>query len=233
VTDIAERLAEVRTRIVRACERAGREADNVTLVAVSKKHLAAAIDAAYRVGVTAIGESYAQELVDKFATAAHSKDIDWHFIGHLQRNKVKLVVGRAHLIHAVDSDRLATEIGLRATSAGVTQRVLVAVNVAGEQSKSGVAEGQAGALLDHIANVPGIECVGFMTMPPLSAQAEASRPFFRRLRQLRDKFAQCEVGKSAPLLELSMGTTGDFEVAIEEGATLVRVGTAVFGPRPQ
>ncbi|GAB4568329.1 MAG: YggS family pyridoxal phosphate-dependent enzyme [Haliangiales bacterium] len=228
-------LAEVQARISAAAERAGRAPDEVTLIGVTKRHPAALIEAAHAVGIRDVGENYAQELAQKLDQVACAAELRWHFIGHLQRNKVKYVLGRSALIHAVDSERLAREIAKQAQAAadaetlpGGSQRLLMAVNLADEEQKSGVSEKDAPALLDLIAALPHIECVGLMTMPPFAQTPEQNRAYFRRLAALRR-----ELATSHPALtELSMGTTGDFEVAVEEGATLVRVGTALFGARP-
>lgn len=224
-----ERLEAVRQRIADAAARAGRDPAEVAVVAVSKLHPPPAIDAAFEAGVRDVGENYAQELADKLERCAHAGELRWHFIGRLQRNKAKQAVGAATLIHAVDSERLAVEIDKRAAAAGVVQRVLLAVNLAGEASKTGVDPGQVEALVAACAALPAIECAGLMTMPPLADDPEAVRGFFRALRELRDRL---RAGGAALGPELSMGTTGDYQVAVEEGATLVRIGTAIFGPRP-
>ncbi|WP_428267299.1 YggS family pyridoxal phosphate-dependent enzyme [Haliangium sp.] len=228
-------LAQVEARVAAAAARAGRNPDEVTLIGVTKRHPPALIEAARAVGIRHIGENYAQELVDKYDHFAGATDVIWHYIGQLQRNKVKYVVGRAALIHAVDSDRLAREIDKQAAKAGDegrlpggVQRVLIAVNLGGEVQKSGVSEDQANELLELITGLDHVTCVGLMTMPPLAHGPEDNRPYFRRLAALRDRLAATH----GPLPELSMGTTDDFEVAVEEGATMVRVGTALFGPRP-
>lgn len=229
--DIAARLAELRRRIGQAAARAGRAAGDVTLVAVSKRHAPERVAAACRAGITDVGENYAQELVAKMDALAGDPAcaaLAWHFIGRLQRNKVRLVVGRAALIHAVDSLELAREIDRRAGEAGQVQAILVAVSAAGEAQKTGVPPAEAAALLDGIAGLSHLACIGLMTMPPWPEAPEDSRRYFRELREIRDRLA----GADRPLPHLSMGTTGDLEVAVEEGATLVRVGTALFGPRP-
>lgn len=226
---MAERWAEVRGRVATAAGRAGRDPSEISVVAVSKKHPVASIREVAAAGATAFGENYAQDLVAK-AGELDGVGIDWHFIGQLQRNKARHVVGVARLIHAVDSARLAREIDKRAAAAGVVQEVLVAVSLAGEEHKSGVREDQVAELLDALAALPALRCRGLMTMPPLAENPEDSRPYYRRLRELRDRLA---ASGATGLDELSMGTTGDFEVAVEEGATLVRVGTAIFGPRAQ
>jgi pyridoxal phosphate enzyme (YggS family) len=206
---LGERIASVRARIERAA--AGRK---VTLVAVTKTHPPEVIRQAAAHGLTAFGESYAQELGQKRA-ALGDLALDWHFIGHLQRNKAKDVVG-VSLIHGVDGLALAQAIDRRAAA---PQDVLVEVNVAGEATKAGVAPGEVGPLLDEMAKLARVRCRGLMCIPPLG---EDNRARFRRLAALARDFG---------LPELSMGMSDDFEVAIEEGATLVRVGTALFGPR--
>lgn len=228
MTSTQSRLAAVRARLSNAAERAGREPSEVTLVAVSKRHPVEAIDEAFAAGQRDFGENFAQELVTKRQKAACGDQATWHFIGRLQRNKVKLVVGVAELIHAVDSERLAKDIDKRARALTVVQRILISVNVAGEDQKSGVVADELEALLAYVDGLEWVRCDGLMTMPPLPDLAEDSRPHYRALRELRDRAARPD----RPLSELSIGTTGDMEVAVEEGATLVRVGTAVFGPRP-
>lgn len=225
--EIATRLADLRERIARACARAGRQPAEVTIVGVSKRHPAEAIAAAAGAGLTDVGESYAQEMVAKMDALA-GLPLAWHFVGRLQKNKARLVVGRAALVHAVDSIELAREIARRADERGLVQPVLVAISAAGEAQKTGVDPAAAGRLLDELAGLPALEVRGLMTMPPWPEAPEDSRPYFRELRRIRDQLA----GPGRPLPHLSMGTTGDLEVAVEEGATLVRVGTALFGPRP-
>ncbi len=229
--DLAARLADLESRIAGAAGRAGRRADQVTIVAVAKRHGPERVAAACRAGVAAVGESYAQEMVGKMEALASDPacgSLRWHFIGRLQKNKVRLVVGRAALIHAVDSVELAREIARRADERNLVQPILLAVSAAGEAQKTGVDPDRAGALLDDVAALGGLDCQGLMTMPPWPEAPEDSRRYFRDLRQIRDRLATA----ARPLPHLSMGTTGDLEVAVEEGATLVRVGTALFGPRP-
>jgi PLP dependent protein len=238
---IALRWAAVNARVAAACERAGRPASEVTIVAVSKTHPAAAIREAFAAGATDFGENYAQELAAKQAelagtdpgpathttrTSGTAGALRWHFIGRLQRNKAKLVAGRVALVHAVDSVELAGELARRA--GGVVQPILLAVNLAEEVTKGGVATGAAAALARSLAAVPGIALDGLMTMPPPSEDPEASRPVFAGLRALRDRIAD-ELGRPLPIL--SMGMSDDFEVAIACGATHVRIGTAIFGAR--
>lgn len=222
---IAERWAAVKARVDAACERAGRAPSEVTIVAVSKTHPAAAVREAAAAGATDFGENYAQELATKRAELAELP-IRWHFIGRLQSNKAKLVAGHCALVHAVDSVSLATELGKRAGATG--QPILLAVNAAGEDTKGGVTHAQAGELAKALAGVANVRLDGLMTMPPPSEDPEASRPYFVALRELRDRIAD-DLGRPLPVL--SMGMSGDFEVAIACGATHVRVGTAIFGVR--
>ncbi|MGE0868499.1 MAG: YggS family pyridoxal phosphate-dependent enzyme [Kofleriaceae bacterium] len=222
--DIAIRWQAVREQVDAACERAGRSPAEVTIVAVSKTHPAAAVRVAAQAGATDFGENYAQELAEK---RAHVTDVRWHFIGRLQRNKAKLVAGQVALVHAVDSVELATELGKR--SGGRVQPILLSVNVAGEQTKGGVTLASAAAVARELIRVDGIRLDGLMTMPPPSEDPEASRPSFEALRRLRDELGQ-QLGVALPVL--SMGMSQDFEVAIACGATHVRIGTAIFGARP-
>jgi pyridoxal phosphate enzyme (YggS family) len=219
--ELARALGEVRDRIATAARRAGRDPAAVKLIAVAKTRPPEDIVAALAAGQRAFGENYAQELRDK-ARALADQGCEWHFIGPLQRNKVKYVVGTAALVHAVEDIGLAREIDRRARASDLVQDVLLEVNIAREPQKHGVAPEQLPALLAELAGLGNLRCRGVMTMAPLHEDAEASRPHFRALRQL----AEC-----VRLPELSMGMTQDFEVAIEEGATLVRVGTAIFGAR--
>ena len=221
--DVAARWRAVRDEVDRIARAAGRDPAEVTVVAVAKLQPVAAIEAAAAAGVTDVAENYAQELIAKQAEVA--APVRWHFIGKLQRNKARMVVGKVALIHAVDSLELAAEIGKRAAAAGAIQAVLLAVNTGGEAQKTGVAPDDAAALLAAIAQVPGVRVDGLMTMPPWPERPEDSRTYFRALRELRDRLG-------VPLPHLSMGTTGDYAVAIEEGATLVRIGTLIFGERP-
>ena len=225
MTTIAERYNQVRARIDEACERAGRAPSEVTLVAVSKTHPAAAVREAAAAGATDFGENYAQELAAKRGELSELA-VRWHYIGRLQRNKAKLVAGHVALVHAVDTVELATELGKRAAS---LQPILLAVNAAGEETKGGVTAATAAELARAIASVANVRLDGLMTMPPPSDDPEASRPFFVALRELRDRIAD-QLGQPLPVL--SMGMSGDFEVAIACGATHVRVGTAIFGARP-
>jgi hypothetical protein len=220
---ITTRLTQLRERIAAAASRGDDQA--VRLVAVSKRQSTAAIEEAYAAGQRDFAENYAQELRDKRAALAE-RDIVWHAIGPVQSNKIKLVLGCAW-IHTVDRTSLVDEIDRRA--APQVQRVLVQVNVAGEPGKSGVAPADVPALLDRISTLGHVQCDGLMLVPPL-ADPEATRPHFRALRRLRDELARVARPR-VELRELSMGMSDDFEVAVEEGATMVRIGTALFGAR--
>ena len=219
--DIATRWQAVRARVAEACERAKRALDEVTIVAVSKTQPADAVRAAAAAGASDFGENYAQELVAKRTECGDGPR--WHFIGRLQRNKAKLVAGQVALVHAVDSRELAEELGKRA--AGAVQPVLIAVNVAGELTKGGVTVADAGELARAIAAVQGVRLDGLMTMPPPDIDP---RPCFEALLALRARL-QDQLGAALPVL--SMGMSGDFELAIACGATHVRIGTAIFGAR--
>jgi pyridoxal phosphate enzyme (YggS family) len=224
---IAANLADVRARIAAAERAAGRTPGSVRLVAVSKKMTADDVRAALAAGQRVFGESYGQELRDKRAAlAAEATPPEWHFIGPLQSNKVKYVAGQAALIHAVDSAALLEAIEAR----GAPQACLVQVNVAGEAQKRGVAPAELGALLDRFVSMKNVRCEGLTLIPPLGAQPEDARPHFAALRALRDREA-AHPRPNVDLQELSMGMSYDVEVAIAEGATLVRVGTAIFGGR--
>jgi len=227
---ITQHLTGLRLRIEAACCRAGRSSSDVTLVCVSKFVSLDAIRAAYQAGARDFGENYGQDLRDKAAALADLDEIRWHFIGGLQRNKVKYVAGRTQLIHSVDSEELLDEIHRRAEAEGKVQEVLIQLNLAGEETKSGIREDQLPGILDTVASCPACRCVGLMTMPPFFDDPEACRPLFARLRALREHHGSPQ-RPGVELRHLSMGMSGDFEVAIEEGATLIRVGTAIFGDR--
>lgn len=226
MTGIAERLERVRRRIVTACERAGRDAASVRLVAVTKTVPLAGVTEALQAGQDLFGENRVQEALEKIAGAGPSAR--WHLIGHLQKNKAKHAVGAFELIHGVDDRELALAIERRAAERGITQPVLVQANLADEPTKSGAGEAELAPLLDAVAGLPHLALRGLMIIPPPVEDPERARPWFRRLRELRDRSAS---RLALPLPELSMGMTDDFEVAVEEGATLVRVGRAIFGER--
>ncbi len=228
---LAPRFGQVRAEITAACQACGRDPAGVTLVAVSKLHPARAVVAAAALGQRDFGENYAQELRDKAAALAGTP-LRWHFIGALQRNKARLVVGTAALVHTVDSAALVGALAQEARRRGLTQDCLVEVNLAGEAQKGGCAPGELGAVLDAVAAAGGaLRCLGLMCIPPAAPRAEDSRPHFRRLRGLLEE-ARAVPRPHVDLRELSMGMSQDFAVAIAEGATLVRIGTALFGERP-
>jgi PLP dependent protein len=222
---ISERYRSVIERVARAARGAGRDPGEVTVVAVAKTFSAAAVAEAIDAGVAHIGENRAQELREKVAVIGDR--VTWHFVGHLQTNKVRHVVGVVELLHSLDRFGLAEAVARRARSARMVQDVLIEVNSAGEVSKSGVEPARALDLARRVAALEGIRVRGFMTIPPLSPDPEDTRPFYRTLAELRD-----QASSSLPeATELSMGMTHDLEIAIAEGATLIRVGEAIFGPR--
>ncbi len=224
---ISDNVDRIRERIDLACRRAGRSPSEVTLIAVGKTFGWETVAEAVRAGVTDIGENYVQELLAK---REHLGEVRWHFIGHLQSNKVKSIAGWIEAIHAVETAGLAREIDRQAGRAGRTVNVFVEVNTTGERSKFGVPpEGTA----EFVRSLEGLEHLrigGLMTIGPFLPDPEGSRPMFRRLRALQGEIAR--LGQAnVSMQHLSMGMTGDFEVAIEEGATCVRIGTAIFGSR--
>ncbi len=209
-----------------AARQAGRDPASVRLVAVSKTMPVAAIREALEAGVTTLGENRVQEAAAKIAVLPEAAA--WHLVGHLQTNKAKLAVQLFELIHSLDSERLARELDRHGAQAGKVVRCLVEVNLGGETSKGGTTEEGLRPLLESAAGLSHLSIQGLMAIPPLLPDPEEVRPYFRRLRMLRDKLE----GEGVRLAELSMGMTHDYEVAIQEGATLVRIGTAIFGPRP-
>jgi len=221
-----ETLPTVLDRIAAACDRAGRVRDEVSLVAVSKTFPPERVRQAMDCGQFLFGENRVQEAVSKISEVGAGAR--WHMIGHLQRNKARQAVGLFELIHSVDGLKLAGELDRRAELAGLVQPILVEVNLAGEASKSGANKADLWPLLDGIFSLVHLELRGLMTIPPRVTRAEDSRPWFVQLRSLAEE-ARGRTG--SPLPELSMGMTDDYEVAVEEGATLVRIGRAIFGPR--
>ncbi|WP_224367293.1 YggS family pyridoxal phosphate-dependent enzyme [Hyalangium versicolor] len=220
MSEVADRLAQIRARVAAACARAGRPVESVTLLAVSKLKPSALIREAYEAGQRDFGENYAQELRDKAAELAGLQGLRWHAIGPLQTNKVKYVAKAAHAFHALDRLDVARELSKRRADAPLP--CYAEVNIGGEQSKSGLTPDMLGAFLDEVRTLPGLKLEGLMALPPPTENEEQARGFFRQLREL---------ARAQGLAGLSMGTTHDFELAIEEGATLVRVGTAIFGER--
>jgi pyridoxal phosphate enzyme (YggS family) len=226
VTAIARTLADVRARIDRAALAAGRLPEDVQLVAVSKKKSEDAIREAYAAGQRAFGESYAQELAQKSEALADLADLEWHFIGHLQTNKAKVVAAHAHVVHAVDSAVIAHELGKRVASAGRPPvSVLIEVNVSGEAQKHGTPASEIDDVITAIRAESTLVLRGLMTMPPFG-DPEAAKKTFATLASLRSLH-----GGTRALPDLSMGMSGDLEIAVACGATMVRVGTAIFGER--
>lgn len=225
---VKENLAEVEEKIREACQRSGRDRSEVTLVAVSKTKPVSMIEEAIAEGIVDFGENKPQEMKEKYEVLP--KNLRWHMIGHLQRNKVKYVVPRACMIHSVDSVRLAEEISAEAVKHGLVMPVLVEVNVAEEDTKFGVTVPETEALIRQMAQLPGIRVQGLMTIAPFVENAEDNRPVFAKLRKLYVDIKSKNID-NVSMCSLSMGMTGDYQVAIEEGATLVRVGTGIFGER--
>jgi PLP dependent protein len=229
IADIASNLARVRERVTRAAERAGRRAEGITVVAVSKAFPVAAIRAAYGAGLRHFGENRVQEMDAKRPQLA-GFDAVWHFIGHLQSNKARLAAQLFERVDAIDGLALAQKLDSAASELGKRLPVLIEVHLGGEASKSGVGEEGLAGLAEAIAGLPRLELRGLMTVPPYFDDPERVRPYFGKLRELRDLLSR-SLGQ--PLPTLSMGMSHDFEVAIEEGATEIRPGTALFGARAQ
>jgi len=228
---ISANIESVRGRIAAACRRAGRRPEDITLVAVSKTFPAERIREVVRAGVSDIGENYVQEVLPKREALA-GEPIRWHFIGHLQSNKAKSIAAWVTMVHALDSQALAQELDTRAARANRTIDALVEVNTTGEQSKFGITPDQVLPFVRSLEGFPHIRICGLMTIGPFLPDPEGSRPMFRRLRELRETLARHSQQNLDPV-HLSMGMTGDFEVAVEVGATLLRIGTALFGSRPK
>ena len=225
---IAENLKYVNERIQKSCLKAGRDEKEVTLIAVSKTKPVSDLMEAYQEGCREFGENKVQELVDKYEVMP--KDIHWHMIGHLQTNKVKYIVDKVTMIHSVDSIKLAREISKEVQKKQVTVSILIEVNVAGEESKFGVSMEEAEPLIRKIALLDGIKICGLMTIAPYVEDEEKNRQYFADLKQLSVDIATKNID-NVNMNVLSMGMTGDYAVAIEEGATYVRVGTGIFGER--
>ena len=225
---IAEQLRSVRERIRQAALRAGRNPEEVTLIAVSKTKPAEMIQEAYGCGQRVFGENRVQELTEKLT--ALPQDISWQLIGHLQTNKVRQIVGKAALIHSVDSIRLAEELQRESEKKRVVTELLLEVNIAGEESKFGFRPEELESAAVQIAQMPSLKLRGLMTVAPFTAIPEENRKYFRQIRQLAVDIKDKNID-NVTMDILSMGMTGDFEVAVEEGATMVRVGTGIFGGR--
>lgn len=225
---IAQNIGNVKQKINDACKRSGRNPEEVTLIAVSKTKPVAMLQEAYDCGIRDFGENKVQELLKKYEELP--KDIRWHMIGHLQKNKVKYIVDKVSLIHSVDSYELAREISKEALKKKVEVDILAEVNVAGEESKFGVSVEEAEKLIGKIAGLPGIHVKGLMTIAPYVEKAEYNRQYFVRLRQLCVDIMSKNID-NVTVEVLSMGMTGDYTVAVEEGAVYIRVGTGIFGER--
>lgn len=225
---IKENIKYVEQVIDEACAKAGRDRDEVTLIAVSKTKPVEMLLEAYETGCRDFGENKVQELVDKYEVLP--KDIKWHMIGHLQRNKVKYIVDKVHLIHSVDSLRLAEEISKEAVKKNVSVNILIEVNAAGEETKFGTTLEEAKQLVREAAKLPNVHIKGLMTIAPIVENAEENRQFFQQLKKLSVDITAENID-NVSMEVLSMGMTGDYSVAVLEGATLVRVGTGIFGER--
>jgi pyridoxal phosphate enzyme (YggS family) len=225
---ISERVEEIRDRIEKAAKKAGREPEDIRLIAVSKTKPVSLIREAVAAGVTDFGENYIQEAREKIPQIAGS--IHWHSIGHLQKNKAKYAAALFEWVHTIDRVEIAEALNRRAGMEEKTLNVLIEVNVGRETSKSGVLEEGLIPLAEHISGLPHLSLRGLMVIPPLTAEPEEARRYFIKTRNLAEEIASRHIA-GISMNELSMGMTSDFEVAIEEGATMIRVGTALFGPR--
>lgn len=228
ISSIRENIIAVNENIENACKAVGRNREDITLIAVSKTKPVEMLLEAYEAGVRDFGENYIQELVDKIPQLP--SDVRWHMIGHLQRNKVKYIIDKVSMIHSVDSLRLAEEISSQAIKKNVEVDILVEVNVAQEESKFGTFSADAVLLVEEISKLPGIHVRGLMTIAPFVEDAEENREYFRKLKQLSVDIAAKNIDNIS-MNVLSMGMTGDYVVAVEEGASCVRVGTGIFGER--
>ena len=225
---IKENLIEVEEKIGQACQRSGRSRTEVTLISVSKTKPVVMLEAAYAEGVRAFGENKPQELKEKCALLP--ADIKWHMIGHLQRNKIKYIIDKVALIHSIDSERLAEAVDLEAAKRGLIVPVLVEVNIAREESKFGVLEEDTCAFIEKLSKLSHIRVEGLMSVAPFVENPEQNRDFFANLRKLYVDIKSKNID-NVNMCTLSMGMTGDYQIAIEEGATMIRVGTGIFGDR--
>lgn len=227
---ISERFSEIKKRVDEAAARSGRDPADVRLVAVTKTHTAAEINEAIDAGATDIGENRVQELLEKYDDV---RPVRWHLIGHLQTNKVRQIIDKVVMIHSVDSLKLAREIDKRAAAAGIVMDVLIEINSAMEETKSGIAADDLRELVTEItSDCTNVRVCGIMCIPPIATDPEDSRPYFKEAAELFSEMKSWDLPpeRFAPT-ELSMGMSGDFETAVEEGATIVRVGSSIFGPR--
>lgn len=225
---LKDALIEVENNILDACERSGRNPEEVTLIAVSKTKTVEMLQEVYNEGIRDFGENYVQELADKIEIMP--KDIRWHMIGHLQRNKVKYLVGKVACIHSVDSLRLAEVINERSIKLGVVTKIMAEVNIAGEESKFGFTRDEVFDFAEKVSTMEGVKLVGLMTSAPYVNDPEENRQYFREMKSLSVDINEKNIN-NINITELSMGMTNDYIVAVEEGATHVRVGTAIFGAR--
>ncbi len=225
---LQESLETVRKNIDNACQRAGRDPKEVTLIAVSKTQPMEVLQEAYDLGVRVFGENKVQELTSKIESLP--SDIEWHMIGHLQRNKVKYIAGKVALIHSVDTFRLAEEINIQAKKRGIIIPILIEVNVAEESSKFGIHVEDTLELVRQTSGLDGVSIKGLMTIAPYVVDSEENRPIFHKIKELSIDIQRQNI-HNVSMDILSMGMTGDYEVAVEEGATMVRVGTGIFGER--
>lgn len=227
-TNTQKNYENVLEKVKNACKRVNRSTDEVTLIAVSKTKPVEMLQEVYDAGCRDFGENKVQEIMDKYEKLP--TDIRWHMIGHLQTNKVKYIVDKVYMIHSVDSIKLAKEISKEAVKKNVTVKVLLEVNVAGEESKFGMMSEEVKNFYDEVVDLPGLEVCGLMTIAPYVDEPEDNRQYFVKLRQLMVDMTDKKTDNK-DVKELSMGMTGDYEVAVEEGATFVRVGTGIFGER--
>lgn len=229
MTDIKKNLEKVEARIAEAATKAGREPSEVKLIAVSKTKPASDINEAVKCGVTDIGENKVQEVMEKFD---QTLPVNWHFIGHLQRNKVKYIIDKVTMIHSVDSLKLAREIDLRAAGAGLKMDILIQINAAEEENKYGTTFEKAPALIDEILKeCSSVNIKGLMSVVPIAEDPEDVGIYFKKTKELFDRLSAEKSHERLRMEHLSMGMTHDFETAIREGSTMVRVGTAIFGER--
>jgi hypothetical protein len=228
---ISENLVQVKRCIIEAAKRAGRDPSGVRLLAVTKEQSDATVAKGIQAGMTLLGENKVQEASGKIEAFGRKNGLEWHFIGRLQKNKVKFIFDLFDLIHSVDSLALAEAIHKKAQKIGSCMPILLQVNISGEKSKLGIDPLDLPREIRKFAKLEGVKISGLMTIPPFDRNPETSRPYYARLRELRDTCSSLNIPRIC-LDELSMGMSNDYEVAIEEGATLVRVGTGLFGPRP-
>lgn len=227
---IADNLAEVKSNIAEAARACGRDPAEIRLIAVSKTVDSQRIANAYDCGQNLFGENRVQDALEKI-DLLKGKEIHWHLIGHLQKNKVKYIIGKFDLVHSIDNFSLAETVHKKSQEQEIVTNVLMQVNISGEETKSGLSPDQLQDTLVQVSQLSGVQVKGLMTIPPMQSDPEASRQYFAELRELRDEIARQAI-KNIQLDELSMGMSNDYQVAVQEGATLVRVGTAIFGDRP-